>query len=268
MMKLFLPLCIFAATLAHAAASMTVSVEPKGVTKPQLTAATNSVFALVTAALGDLADYCNSTAQTYANSAQNAAVTESKVWGRSATNTVTRGYYDLSQQLYTLTQTERRNSTNALFQSVSSTITSSTNSLAYSVYRWTSGVQFYCQEYSANQHLIPPCLSSSITIGSSKSPVSQLTCALVGAEDRVTIVELFPSSSRSLSLSKQPLYVGSVFEFNITCAGLSSTTPVSFVAKVTFARSPSPYEGSPAPANVACVKTYLITAYFAASPAL
>lgn len=241
MRKLFLPLCIFAATLAHAAASMTVSVEPKGVTKPQLTAATNSVFALVTAALGDLAGYCNSTAQSYANSAQNAAITESKVWGRSATNTVTRGYYDLSQQLYTLTQTERRNSTNALFQTVKSAIDSakvsavstSTNLVTSSLKYPFLGVSLYAMDNSSGGYTTRKPFGDNISYALPGSSPTSASFALVGSNFR-SFVEVFSLTSGVTFTLDTPSYYGSVHEFSIKPSGLSSKKSVSFMLRITF----------------------------------
>lgn len=166
---------------------------------------------------------------------------------------------------------EFRSGTNAVLisakSSANSAITSATNTLAIASYRWSEGVHLYCSEYPGNT--IPACLSDTVVVGSSKSPVSQLTCALVGNEDALYCVEILNSGTSSPfpQLSTPPVYSGSIFEFNITCSGLASVSSRSFVLRVTFSKTPNPLRPDPA-ARVSCVRTFYITAYFAASPAL
>ena len=164
-----------------------------------------------------------------------------------------------------------RSGTNATLtaakSSANSAITSATNALAIASYRWSDGVNLYCVEYPGN--VIPACRHESVSIGSSKAPVSQLTCALVGTEDALYCVEIlnYGTSSPFPQLSTSPVYSGSVFEFNITCSGLASASSRTFVVRVTFSKTANAFQAEPS-AKVSCVRTFYITAYFAASPAL
>ena len=167
---------------------------------------------------------------------------------------------------------EFRSGTNAVLTaakaSANSAITSATNVLASASYNWSGRIQFYCEEYPGNA--ISSCNHDSVTIGSSKSPVSQLTCALVGYDDTLYCIEIINEGTTTPlpKLSTSPIYRGSIFEFNITCTGLSSVSPRTFVVRVTYSRRRTrqfdPYDAT----NVSCVRTFYITAYFAASPAL